>query len=138
MTELKEFVIDGTKISSIQGFMNAFGNSLTPETKWALATNLDAFNDILSGGFGTPDEGFILRWRHSELSRKLLGHKQTAATQRGRMRTCHPDNLESVRKEWLAAKAGLGPTDFDMLVELIRAHGPGGDYPDDNVHLILE
>jgi hypothetical protein len=138
MTEFKEFIIDGSKISSIQGFLNAFGNALTPETKWAHATILDAFDDILKGGFGTPEGGFILRWKDAEVSRKLLGHKRAAAILRGVWKSSHPDKKEEARKAWLAAKSGVGPGDFDMLVALIRAHGPGGEYPEDNVHLILE
>ena len=35
--------------------------------------NLDAFNDILRGGFGTPDGGFVLVWRDHAASRNRLG-----------------------------------------------------------------
>src|SRR5437667_7339532 len=31
--------------------------------------NLDAFNDLLRGGFGTPEGGLILVWLNSEASR---------------------------------------------------------------------
>jgi RNAse (barnase) inhibitor barstar len=138
MTELKEFIIDGSKISSIQGFLNAFGNAVTPRLKFALVTNLDAFDDILSGGIATPYEGFILRWQNSNVSRKLLGHNREAAILRGIWKSSSADKKAEARKAWLAAKSGVEPGDFDMLVELIRAHGPGGEYPEDNVHLVLE
>lgn len=35
--------------------------------------NLDAFNDILRGGFGTPEGGFVLRWVNSDVSAERLG-----------------------------------------------------------------
>ena len=36
--------------------------------------NLDAFNDILRGGFGTPEEGFTLRWKNHSISKARLGY----------------------------------------------------------------
>lgn len=41
--------------------------------------NLDALNDILRGGFGTPEQGFVLRWLRSDLSREGLGWNATIA-----------------------------------------------------------
>lgn len=41
-------------------------------TGWG--TDLDAFNDILRGGFGTPQGGFILRWA---ISTQRLGWPET-------------------------------------------------------------
>jgi hypothetical protein len=35
--------------------------------------NLDAFNDILRGGFGTPEDGFVFRWLDAQRSRQALG-----------------------------------------------------------------
>ncbi|HEY7372734.1 MAG TPA: barstar family protein [Polyangia bacterium] len=35
--------------------------------------NLDAFNDILRGGFGTPDGGFVLVWQDHATSQHRLG-----------------------------------------------------------------
>jgi Barstar (barnase inhibitor) len=48
---------------------------LIPGAKWG--HNLDAFNDILRGGFGTLEGGFILRWKNSTVSRERLGYPET-------------------------------------------------------------
>ncbi len=40
-------------------------------------------------------------------------------------------------KEAAAAQRGEGPTLFDILVEIIRSHGPGGDEADEGVLLEL-
>ena len=44
---MKTYEIDGEHFSTLEAFYEG--------------RNLDAFNDILRGGFGTPDEGFVLR-----------------------------------------------------------------------------
>jgi RNAse (barnase) inhibitor barstar len=63
--------IDGAKFSDLDGFFDEVSDKLFPTRWWG--RNLNAFNDILRGGFGTPDVGFELRWLHSEVSRTRLG-----------------------------------------------------------------
>ena len=36
------------------------------------------------------------------------------------------------------ARAGVGQTVFDWLVEIIRDHGPGGEQAEDNVRIVLD
>lgn len=64
-------VLDGAKFSSLKEFAIFFSNQALKGYPWD--GNLDAFNDILNGGFGTPEGGFILRWENSALSRERLG-----------------------------------------------------------------
>jgi len=52
-------------------FAKHFSQRVLREHRWR--GNLDAFNDILRGGFGTPDEGFVLVWRDHLTSREHLG-----------------------------------------------------------------
>lgn len=47
-----------------------------------MGPKLDAFNDILRGGFGTPEGGFVLRWARSEISRKNLSYPETVGSER--------------------------------------------------------
>jgi RNAse (barnase) inhibitor barstar len=67
----KEYVIEGMRISSIWTFYDEISRVLIPGARWG--RNLDAFNDILRGGFGTPEDGFTLVWNDSAISRKQLG-----------------------------------------------------------------
>ena len=99
--------------------------------------NLDAFNDVLRGGFGTPDGGFVLRWRSSARSREVLGHAATIAFLESKLARCHGSNVASVSADLEAARRGLGPTLFDILVEIIRNHGVGGDEAEDGIELEL-
>jgi hypothetical protein len=63
-------VMDGSRFTDLDGFAREFSRFLT-DYEWH--GNLDAFNDILGGGFGTPEGGFVLRWLHSDESRDRLG-----------------------------------------------------------------
>ena len=65
-----EYVLDGSRITSLETFYDEVSRVLIPGRQWG--RNLDAFNDILRGGFGTPDEGFTLKWSHSVVSKKKL------------------------------------------------------------------
>jgi RNAse (barnase) inhibitor barstar len=68
----KEYVLDGTKITSLEAFYDEIGDALAVGKRWG--RNLDALDDMLSGGdLGIPDDGFILTWAHSEASRENLG-----------------------------------------------------------------
>lgn len=64
------YEIDGAKFATLDGFYDEVSRVLIPNAVWG--RNLDAFNDILRGGFGTPDDGFVLRWKNHQLSQERL------------------------------------------------------------------
>ena len=101
------YEIDGNRFSTLDEFFLEISRVLIPGIEWG--HNLDAFNDILRGGFGTPDEGFVLRWKNSKIS------------------------MES-----LAERRDDGETVYETLVQIIKAHGPKGAEPNDAVDLILD
>lgn len=80
--ELPVLTIDGTRFDDFAGFAREFSALLDNHT-WH--GHPDAFNDILSGGFGTPEDGYVLRWLASQRSRELLGaqFEEVVATIRG-------------------------------------------------------
>lgn len=123
-------------MTSLEAFFDQFIEIALGGARWG--TNLDAFNDVLRGGFGTPEEGFTLRWRDSAVARRLLGYPETVRQLELRLERCHPANRRDVRRALSQARRGVGPTVFDWLIEIISAHGPGGDEAEDNVRLILE
>jgi RNAse (barnase) inhibitor barstar len=55
------YEIDGQRIGSIADFYDQIDAQLLSGTCWG--RNLDAFNDILWGGFGPLPERFTLVWR---------------------------------------------------------------------------
>jgi RNAse (barnase) inhibitor barstar len=132
----QEYVLDGNKITSLEAFYDQISERLIPNADWG--RNLDAFDDILYGGFGTPQGGFILRWTHSEIAREHLGYPETVRQLKSRLERCHPTNRESVRAQLAQAQQGKGPTVFDWLVEIIRDHGRDSEQSGNSVSLVLE
>lgn len=134
---MKRYVIDGASFSTLEEFYVVFEREVLDEgSEWG--RNLDALNDVLRGGFGTPEEGFILIWHNAAASRERLGFAETVRQLGRRLERSHPDNRGSVQQQLDAAKRGEGQTVFDWLIEIIRAHGPGGEEQRDNVTLVLE
>ena len=82
----------------------------------------NAFNDFLRGGFGTPDDGFILIWRHSDLSRQRLGYGETLHWLEERVQDCHPSWVAHLQERIVAAHRQEGETLFDTLVSIILDH----------------
>jgi hypothetical protein len=117
---LPVLVIDGADFSDLDGFAREFSKLLRDHT-WR--GNLDAFNDILHGGFGTPEDGWVLRWRNSEQSRAALGYDATIRRLEQLLRGGHPSHRPAVRARIGRARRGEGPTLFDEIVEIIRDHG---------------
>ena len=132
----REYVIDGAGFSTLEQFYVEIGRVLIPGVGWG--ENLNAFNDILRGGFGTPREGFTLRWRNSDMSRRSLGYSETVRQLQAVQKQCHPDSRAHVQLELNLAMEQVGPTVFDWLVEIIADHGVGGEEAESRVVLILE
>lgn len=129
------YEIDGRDFSTLQEFYEVVSRVLIPGAEWG--HNLDAFNDILRGGFGTPDGGFVLRWVNAAMSRERLGYPETVRQLERRLGRCHPLNRKFVRADLRRARRGVGPTVFDWLVEIIEVHRAGGQEEGDGVELVL-
>lgn len=67
------YEIDGNNFSDLNSFYTELSTKVLKTSEWG--HNLDALNDVLRGGFGTPDEGFILIWDNSSVSRQALKDK---------------------------------------------------------------
>jgi RNAse (barnase) inhibitor barstar len=127
--------IDGSAFDSLETFFEHFGTQALT-APWG--RNLDAFNDVLRGGFGTPADGFTLRWRNHAMSRNRLGYPETVRQLQLRLLRCHPTHRATVAEALLSAEKGIGPTVFDWLLQIIRDHGPNGSEAEDNVLLDLQ
>jgi RNAse (barnase) inhibitor barstar len=135
MPQKSTYEIDGSRFSTLEGFYDEISRVLIPGAKWG--HNLDAFNDILRGGFGTPEGGFVLRWKNSALSRERLCYQETVRQLELRLEHCHAANRGLVAQSLNDAEQGRGTTVFDWLVEIIEVHEAGGREADDGVELVL-
>jgi hypothetical protein len=100
------YEIDGRDFATLEEFYGVVSRVLIPGAKWG--HNLDAFNDILRGGFGTPEGGFILRWKNSAVSRERLGYPETVRQLDRRLTRCHPRSRQAVGEELDRARLGVG------------------------------
>src|SRR5438477_10862507 len=110
-------VIDGSRFDDFSGFATEVSEQIVPTAAWG--GNLDAFNDILRGGFGTPEEGFIIEWRNSHISRERLGYEETARQLRKMSERCHPSNRANMRERLTKAEAHEGDAVFDWVVGML-------------------
>jgi len=127
--------IDGSRFATLEEFYDEISRVLIPGARWG--HNLDAFNDILRGGFGTADGGFVLRWLNADRSRERLGHAETVRQLERRLQRCHSSNRPQVARDLEQARRGEGATVFDSLLEIISVHTPGGREEEDGVELVL-
>ncbi len=130
------YEIDGAAFWTLEEFFAEIGRKLIPGAEWG--HNLDAFNDILRGGFGTPEGGFILHWRNAQLSRERLGHAEAVRHLRKALRRNWWRGREELKRALRCAQNGTGPTVFDWIVEIIRTHCPEGEEAEDGVELVLD
>ena len=70
------YQIDDSRFSTLEEFFTEFYRTVPPRRNPPFPS-LDGFNDVLRGGFGTPEEGFTIRWKNHELSRERLGYPET-------------------------------------------------------------
>ncbi|MEP0505874.1 MAG: barstar family protein [Paracoccaceae bacterium] len=132
---METYRIDGERFSTLEEFYEEISSVLIPNVEWG--HNLDALNDILRGGFGTLDEGFILIWENSEVSKRRLGYPETVRMLERQLERCHPTARRSMKNKLRDAQNTKGATIFDWLVEIISEHGAGGKEAEDNVILKL-
>lgn len=70
---MKEFVLDGKNMSSVENFYKEVERVLCPTLK-KMGRNLHAFRDVLRGGFGAYEEGETIQIRvaHKKHMKKHL------------------------------------------------------------------
>lgn len=71
---------NGDNFSNLETFYDGMDRLLTKDLTWKTGHNLDAFNDLLSGGFGVFESGEPVKiiWTNLSKSKLTLGkNKQT-------------------------------------------------------------
>ena len=72
---MKTFILDGNNFSDMEGFYREIDKLLTKNLQWKTGHNLNAFNDLLCGGFNVHEynEPITIRWINYGKSKKDLG-----------------------------------------------------------------
>lgn len=124
----KVIVIDGCKFTDLEGFFCLMDDIfMADDCTAALGHNLDAFNDLLGGGFGVHSAGepIIVKWINYGESRKALGYEETARYYSDKLeKNRFKDNyvLKRRREQALERK---GRTLLDMITGIIREDETG-------------
>lgn len=72
-------LINGDNFSDLEGFHNEIDRVLTKDLDWETGHNLNAFNDLLRGGFGVYEyeEPVKIIWTNFSGSKLRLGEELT-------------------------------------------------------------
>ncbi len=120
---------------TLEEFADHFGSVALDGHTWH--GNLDGFNDILARWLRDAGGWLCVAVAPLRAIARGLGYPETVRRLQHRLGKCHPSNRAEVAAELEAAQAGLGPTVFDWLVEIIAIHGAGGEESEDGVELDL-
>lgn len=94
------------------------------DESWQLGQSLDAFSDLLYGGFGalSGNEPVTLVWLHAEHSRAALGLDATRRYYQDKLAQPECFNSAHFQRQLDALENGSGQTYFDILLEIIAEH----------------
>jgi len=120
----KQIIIEGENINDIKSFYEEINRVFMKDEDWKLGESLDAFNDLLYGGFGTikANEPIMLMWKNFENNKKTFGLDFTLEFYRQKLQ--HPEiyDVKSINKSIRELKNGDAPTYFDIILEIIADH----------------
>ncbi|QXP78428.1 MULTISPECIES: barstar family protein [Winogradskyella] len=71
---MRTIEINGNNFSNLTEFYDELERKMTNGLNWKIGRNLDAFEDVLSGGFGVQEveENYELKWLNSKKSKTEL------------------------------------------------------------------
>ncbi|SJN49467.1 hypothetical protein FM107_18760 [Sphingobacterium sp. JB170] len=94
------------------------------DVDWKLGHSLDAFSDLLYGGFGLIEstEPIDLVWLNFEKNRTDLGRELTLNHYRQKLLKPNIFNMEIIDAQIDELEQGRGKTYFDILLEIIGEH----------------
>ncbi len=71
----KTITINGRNFNDVETFFDEIDRVLTKDLDWQTGHNMNAFIDLLRGGFGVHDyeEPIRLNWIHAAISKACLG-----------------------------------------------------------------
>ena len=121
---IKELILDGNRIHDIPSFYDEVNRVFMQGADFTLGPSLDAFNDMLYGGYGAirGNESIRLRWLNFEKNRKDLGVETTVAFYRAKLERPEAFNEEWSRGKLEELERGEGQTYMDILLEIIDEH----------------
>ncbi len=121
---VKQIQIDGNAISDIASFYEEINRVFMVCESWVIGPSLDAFNDLLYGGYGALQgtESVELVWHHMDHSRQALGYQTTRGYYLDKLKPGSPYNKKLFEEKLSVLESGRGATYFDSVMSIIADH----------------
>jgi RNAse (barnase) inhibitor barstar len=121
---VKQFEIEGNVINDIASFYEEINRVFMANESWLIAQSLDAFEDLLYGGYGALQgaESVEIIWHHMDHSRQALGYQTTRAYYLNKLRPGSPYDQKLFKEKLAALERGQGETYFDMILDILTDH----------------
>ncbi|MBO0952539.1 barstar family protein [Fibrella forsythiae] len=121
---VKQIAIDGNRINDIASFYQEINRVFMVGESWMIGPSLDAFNDLLFGGYGALQgaQSVDLLWHNMDHSRKALGYQTTREYYLDKLSPGSPYNKKLFEEKLVALESGRGETYFDAIMTIIADH----------------
>lgn len=121
---MKTLTIRGRDIRDISSFYGEINRVFMADEDWKLGESLDAFNDLLFGGYGAIAvlEPVELVWEDIEASRVALGIETTRAYLLAKQRQPERYSRGSIQQQLDQLEKGDGSTYFNTILDIIQDH----------------
>jgi len=119
--EKQTIIINGDNFSDLESFYDEIDRVLTKDLDWQTGHNLDAFNDLLRGGFGVYEykESIKLAWKNISKSKADLGLEATKKWYDRKIAENKIENQQFFKDKLKALTGNNGQTLFDIILEII-------------------
>jgi hypothetical protein len=111
-------VIDGNRFTDLDGFIKEFNIKVFGDDRTWMG-GFGALNDMLRGGYGTPEGPYIIEWLNAHKSREDLGKDATLKWLEARKDRVHPTSRELWLKRIELMENNLGDTLFQKIIDII-------------------
>ncbi|WP_417444897.1 ribonuclease inhibitor [Joostella sp.] len=117
----KQFTIQGDNIHDIKSFYKEINRLFMSSEDWEISESLDAFNDLLYGGFGSlsSDEDIDLIWKNISKNKSDLGLETTLEFYKNKLKEPTIYNTDFIQEKITELEQGFGKTYFEIIMEII-------------------
>lgn len=121
---VKQIEIEGNSINDITSFYAEINRVFMGGESWLIGPSLDAFNDLLFGGYGVLQgaQSVELLWHHMDHSREALGYQTTRVYYLDKLKPGSPYNKKLFEEKLEALESGTGETYFDSILAILAEH----------------
>lgn len=120
----QKIIINGDNFADLESFYVEIDRVLTKDLDWETGHNLDAFNDLLRGGFGAYEyeEPIGLIWTNISKSKADLGLDATKKWYERKIAESKVENQQFFKDKLKELTENKGQTLFDTILEIISEH----------------